>query len=385
MKIISYIVLSLLIITTCCSCGPKWEGIRTYYVSTVTDSNDIPYILYGYHTFNSSLGNLKVAYGSGKKWNYLTITTGQKNWKPDNFGPDIKEIVVDKRGEPEIIYSTPAEWVFYNMFSGSSYSSSTLDALQPSFRFDSNNIPHVAYLTYSSTTSTYIYTLNYAVFNGSGWSVTAIDSEYGLRLYLPFLLMSDSDVPNIIYVNVDNNNTLNYTTFNVGQWISNTVDTSVNAANMVLDSSGKPIIVYLQNDTLKLATYQTSGFITQTIINSSNCQSRTFNTQNYLAALIITLDTYGNPEIACVTNDFRIGIFSFDGSTWNKKYTTPINNSTAPVLVFDHNQNIHTAYGYVYEINSDDPFTDDYYRYHGKGILKYGFWNGVSWTMSAVN
>jgi hypothetical protein len=385
MKIILYIVLSLLIMTTWYSCGPKWEGIRTYSVSIVTDSNDIPYILYGYHTFNSSLGNLKVAYGSGEKWNYLTITTGQKNWEPDNWGPDIKEIAVDTRGEPEIIYSTPTEWVFYNMLSGFRYSSSTLDASQPSFRFDSNNVPHVAYLTYSSTTSSYTYTLNYAVLNGTGWSVTAIDREYGLRLYLPLLLISDSEVPNIIYLNVDNNNTLNYTTFNAGLWISNTIDTSVNAANMVLDSSSKPIIVYLQDNALKLATYQGSGFITQTITNSSNCQSRTFNTQNYLDALIITLDTYGNPKIACVTNDFKVGIFSFDGSAWNTNYTTPINNSTTPVLVFDHNENIHTAYGYVYKINSSDPFNDNYYRYHGKGILKYGFWSGMSWTMSAVN
>jgi len=171
-----------------------------FQLSLALDSNNTPYILYGF--------TISIPTGTGNYWHLEEVklaTWRNSNWSiqsvahTDGFG----NMVLDSKGYPHIIYK-----VYYPQFTGMDNSS-----------------------------------LVYASWNGSAWNTQAVVSNVRLA-NVGFLALDSHDYPHISYVASD----LMYASWTGTNWNTQTVDTNISAVGpcyLALDSNGNPHISYL--------------------------------------------------------------------------------------------------------------------------------------------
>lgn len=165
--------------------------------SIAIDSNNNPHISYYDYT------NSKLKYSSHTSVGWAISTVASGNGK--------SSIAINNNNEPCISY-------YYNFLKYSSHTSSgwytsTVDNISfvgqdNSIAIDSNNKPHIAY-----TSATSSYDLKYTSWTGTAWSISTLDSigDVGLT---PSLELNNNNIPHISYIDHTNFKLKHYTPIN---------------------------------------------------------------------------------------------------------------------------------------------------------------------------
>jgi hypothetical protein len=122
---------------------------------------------------------------------------------------------------------------------------------------DSNEIPHVAYTASGSL-------VDYATWNGIGWSTQSVDTGY-----LYSLELDRNDVPHLVY---GGSVGLMYATATGSNWTTQTVDPSgASFATLAFDSTGNAHVAYDNGTTIRYASWTGSNWQIQTVdtVNAS--------------------------------------------------------------------------------------------------------------------
>jgi hypothetical protein len=133
---------------------------------------------------------------------------------------------------------------------------------------DSNGVPHVAYMAYTSTVyvpmsvSTVLPNfVEYATWNNVSWSTQTVD--IGTQLYS--LALDSNDTPGLVWEGL---NGLMYATSTGANWTIQNVDPNgASFAALAFDSAGNPHIAYDSGATVKYASWTGSIWQIQTVTN----------------------------------------------------------------------------------------------------------------------
>ena len=122
---------------------------------------------------------------------------------------------------------------------------------------DSNGVPHVAYMAYTSTADF----MEYATWNGISWSTQTVN--IGTQLYS--LALDGNDTPGLVYEGL---NGLMYAASTGANWTIQNVDPNgASFATLAFDSAGNPHIGYDSGTTIKYASWTGSSWQIQTVTN----------------------------------------------------------------------------------------------------------------------
>ena len=251
--------------------GTSW-GTFTTSIAVGPDGN--PAVSYGDGIY---FGNLMYATNASGSWNSTIVAHG--TWADAG---QFSSLAFDKRGSPHITYNDGQIYatLYYaglNTTSGK-WEFSLIDDDQPytgdagyssSLKFDSNNNPHVAYISDDP------WGLRYATSSDGGvnWTVTKLDEvkrrDYFSRTYTGLSLALDSrGYPHISYLNQTTNDnapaSLLYTSWNGTAWNNETVALLQKRdlwASLAIDARDIPHIAYCDraNSAVMYATRSPNG------------------------------------------------------------------------------------------------------------------------------
>ena len=271
--------------------------------SIALDSNDKPHIVYSEYTnddYRSFSINLTYASWNGSAWSIQTLEQ-----KKSSIGASI---VLDSADNPHIsyIYSAPfSSSVKYTSWTGSNWNNQTVDTSftsslelgSNSLALDSNDNPHIVY----SEQSDFNTTLKYAIWTGSNWSTETIDSEAPSFAFYSASISLDSlnNYPKVLYGEgtVDGvfstTSNVKYAEWKGQSWSTQTVFSNVSSfGNVALDSNGYPHFTYLVGYSLKYASWDGS------IWNTQNVDSNPLISSHPSGSCFLALDSNNNPHIS---------------------------------------------------------------------------------------
>jgi PKD repeat protein/GH25 family lysozyme M1 (1,4-beta-N-acetylmuramidase) len=235
---------------------------------------------------------------------------------------------------------------------------------------DTNGMPHVAFILNKH--------MNYAVFNGSHWSVeelpdTVLYDEMIVDQKGQKLALDSLDLPHIVYRNgPDNglNQTLNYTTFNGYSWHTEIIENAgyPNEIKLKVDSQNLPHVIYqlfANGDTKVKYSY----------FNGTRWEIKNISSSGSSAFM---LDKSGFPHIltnyvGCGWSDcFGSLIYDYkDSANWNTQYFGSVLGYAGDLSAdIDHENHLNLVF-------SKWPYNS------GKSILNYGHYDGRIWRFES--
>jgi hypothetical protein len=232
-----------------CWSGSSWKiqaiDSNGYGGSIALDSNDRPQIAY----FVNPVAALKYASWDGSSWNIITIDEGLVTYQPC--------LKLDRQNQPHITYiaETPSsgsslnmEVIKYAKFNNDSISGWNIQTteLASSWKYrnmvlDSNGNPYFSY------------GMDYASWNGSGWSFNSIDADFNSSAHYDntYLALDKQGQPHVdisvLFEDQSAIETLEYIQRTGNEWVTQTVvsNVAVQEGPLVIDSNGNPHICYL--------------------------------------------------------------------------------------------------------------------------------------------
>ena len=290
------------------------------------DSNNNPHEVY-----TGANGLMYYASWDGSSWEIQSVIQGGT---PDS-------LVLDLNNNPHILYKGANGVTYYASWDGSNWNFLTVPTgYGYSLALDSEGNPHLAYENvlpvseYPSGITNDISMLNYASWNGSGWSVQTVDEPISYTDSI-YLALDQSNNPHIMYgydtyypPNGGELFAVKFAVWNGSGWNIQTVFSNLGYfGDLVLDSSGYSHFIYSKDSSLMYASWNGSVWNTQTVISNNS---------------------YGNPSLALDShNDPSIEFFngslmytSWTGAGWNIQTVAPSNFAyAAGPLALDSNGN----------------------------------------------
>jgi hypothetical protein len=266
--------------------GSSWniETIETYYgvgaCTIILDSHDNPHIAYqdvglygsaslnetvwggtGYDTvsINTSASSVKYASQSESTWKIATIDSNLA-------GYDLS-FALDSNDNPHLTYYShthyldtkgPAGPLKYASWDGSSWNIQQFGGGTPevmSLALDSYNKPHIAMQGDAEV---------YMSWNGTGWDISSIDifGKWGSGISL---IIGSNDKPYVSYSNCQfDSTTAKFASWNGSAWVPQVVaeytagaddNAGFKTTSISLDSTGKPVIAYVDHYRLAIAGF----------------------------------------------------------------------------------------------------------------------------------
>ncbi len=302
---------------------------------------------------------------------------------------------LDSSGHPHIAYG--GDNLYYAWFDGVAWQSEIVDSsllagYTASLVLSSNDIPHIAYFV-----MTPLEELRYAYKDTSGWHIITVDTidSYGS-------CSLDLDAAGNAHISYYGNSSLNYAVQDGSSWSLQVVEPDAGMQNSLrLDSSGYAHISYAgwngTNEDLKYAYQDANGwhfkvldsstiiYGTSLALDGSHCAHISYldiNSANYahqtscqgdgtwqlemlaaseigFASTSIALDSSSYPHMSFITYDYHLRYTFQDSTGWHTitPATTP-NGSEFTSLSMENNGTIHIAYTdgdnlyHIYQTNS---------------------------------
>ncbi len=313
----------------------KGLGYGNGYCPIAIDSNGNAHIAYS-SRYPNHLSGVMYASWNGSDWKIQTVSSEG----------DACSLVLDKAGNPHIVYSTGD--LFFASWTGENWSIQEVASGGRYFgvvALDSLENPHIAY-TNSKT-------LYYTSWTGSNWSTqTIVDYPYMTpQLSLAF---DKNDTPYIYYNGNTPNGYITYVdlklaSFHDGNWNIQDIATAGGYGNMVLDSKGYPHLIYkvdypqftgTDNSTLVYAHWNGTVWMNQTVISNSYL---TYALEDGRGAFL-SLDSYDYPHVSYVA-DGRVTYARWTGRAWNvqtvRNYSSTVDSC---YQALDSKDNPHLSY-----------------------------------------
>jgi hypothetical protein len=189
----------------------------SYDISLALDAFYYPHISY----FDGANRRVEYAIWNGTAWNIEVVDSV-------DTGGWFTSLALDSNGNSHISY-VDYHWddrdgdLKYAKRAGGTWSSETLDSegaagFTSSIAIDSNDYPHISYLSYIGGHRD----LKYARWNGTAWNIETVDSSDDVGAWSSIAIDSN-DYPHISYFDITNHN-LKYTRWNGTAWNIETVD-----------------------------------------------------------------------------------------------------------------------------------------------------------------
>jgi hypothetical protein len=260
--------------------------------SIAVDSSNNPHICY----YIGLSGDLKYAKYVSDTWHIQTVSKGNAF----RYG----SLVLDSVDNPHIVFSysnnTSIE-MRYAKFAGGSWHFETIDYPSVgvySFAMDSNDNPHVAYISRSTGTG-WTYELRYATLDNGSWTVESVEiGDIGAFISIAVDTVGNPHISYYRYINDD----LRYASRINGIWYITTVDSTedVGAGNsLALDANDNPHISYLDktNNDVKYARWTGNSWSLQIVDSSESLKGGTS----------LAIDAETNPHISYtdITNNYQ--------------------------------------------------------------------------------
>jgi hypothetical protein len=174
---------------------------------------------------------------------------------------------------------------------------------------------HAAYLDYKNQDDLY-----YAVSNGEGWDITAVDVEPNAGFF-PDLAVDGQGHPHIVYATVEGNyegvdftgnryvvDDLKYATYDGVRWHTDTIDTFGNVGywpSIRVDETGVPCVSYAGEHQIKYAVHLDGAWTIQVVDQGDDVGAYTS----------LSLDTAGHPWIA-YNRGRKLHLAHWTGNEW---------------------------------------------------------------------
>jgi outer membrane protein assembly factor BamB len=248
----------------------------------------------------------------GSSWNIQDVIQGGT---PNS-------LVLDSNNNPHILYQGANGVTYYASWDGFNWRFLAVPSgYGYSLALDSEGNPHLAYENqlpvseYPKGVTNDIDMLNYAFWNGSGWSVQIVDAPISDSGSIYFALNPNNN-PIIMYGYDPGSSFSPYEKFaiwNGSNWNFQTPITNLDDyGNMVLDSNGYTHFSYTQGSALMYASWTGSVWKTQTVISNNNYGNP-----------ILALDTHNNPHIELFNGSLMYTYWQ--GASWNIQTVAPNN------------------------------------------------------------
>ena len=268
---------------------------------------------------------------------YYTFWDGS-NWKTQGViqGGTPNALVLDSGNNPHILYKGSNGVMYYASLKESSWNYQVVpEGNRYSMVLDSHGNPHLAYGTqllvsqYPSGTTNNYYALNYASWNGTGWTAQTVKQQISSSDTIS-LSLDSRDNPRIMYgedtyypPSGGYTITVKLATWTGSDWDIQTALTNLDyIGRMVLDSIGYPHFVYEinyphesgGNVSLGYASWNGATWSTQTIV--SNVHMLGLSIQSDLV-----LDSHDKPHVEFFNGSLMYAILT--GSNWNLETVAP--------------------------------------------------------------
>jgi hypothetical protein len=299
---------------------------------------------------------IQEVYSTAETWNFQTITKHGTN----------PSLALDKEGNPHVSFNVGD--LEYASWDGSKWDIETVDSngYVGSLALDSKGNPHISYLLYDShdfDSDTLNYTLMYASWTGSSWSIQVME-KYCVS---PSLVLDSKDNPHLSYYNYESHD-FKYASWDENKWNLQIVeqnDTNGYGGSLALDSNGTPHLCYFYGTShqesnkfslsfaLRYAHWTGTKWDIQTIDSNPIPQD----------GASIAVDYLGHPHISYHGND-GLEYASGNGDNWNKQ-TIESYSGVQSTLILDSKGNPHIIYG--------------------GANLDYASWNGLGWDLQTID
>ena len=206
-------------------------------------------------------------------------------------------------GLSQLMYAQPGSsgWQVQAVYSVTADGSGVGVAGALDLALDRTGNPHIGFMTGDFDART----LRYAVWDGSTWTIEAVDTFAGTRQVA--LALDAADQPHLAY----GANELRYAHKQDGQWVVQTVATAtqsfdIRAASLALGEGDRPSISFYDTYTLRLARWNGAAWEI----------GKVADTNGILSCADLALDAAGKPQIAyCGTLD-RLQFAHMVGADW---------------------------------------------------------------------
>lgn len=318
-------------------------GNAAHDCSLALDAEGNPHISYD----NGNYSGLKYASWDGSKWDIQVVDAGGVT----GWNGKWSSLSIDSSGSPHISYCAFDEdydgYLNYAWWNGTGWSTQTVDPSGAgwftSLALDSEGNPHISYYGY--------YSLQYASWDGSKWKIEVVDPgrfAYDDSLisigWYSSLTLDSNDNPHISYYHKTNGD-LKYANWNGSGWNVQTVDSEGDVGldtSLTLDSNGNPHISYRGDTGLKYAVWNGSGWSIQIIDTTGNPRAAVGEYSS------LVLDSKDNPHISYVDN-YRINLLKYaflNGSSWEiHVLSEPVHGGYSTSMALDANEKVHIAHG----------------------------------------
>lgn len=235
------------------------DGDVGQYTSLALDNNGRPHISYMFK-HDSSLSDLKYARWTGDSWQIQTVDTGSVG--------AYSSLALDVNGLPHIGYV--GNGLRYAHFDGATWITDTVrssNCYYISLELDGSGRPHI-----SCSGGLTNFSLIYAYFNGSQWSIQTVESGLGLFGGHSSLALDATGRPHISYWDFGDDRDLKYARFSGTSWIIERVDTVGDVGwspSLALDAAGHPHIAYASSVGLKYAYYDGTTWHLEKVTSAS--------------------------------------------------------------------------------------------------------------------
>jgi outer membrane protein assembly factor BamB len=268
---------------------------------------------------------------------YYTLWDGS-NWKTHGViqGGTPNELVLDSGNNPHILYRGSNGVMYYASLKGSSWRYQVVpEGNRYSMVLDSQGKPHLAYGTqllvsqYPQGVTNNYYALNYASWNGTGWTVQTVERQISSSDTIS-LSLDSHDTPRIMYgydayypPSGGYTITVKLATWTGSRWDILTAPPNLDhIGSMVLDSRGYPHFVYEinyphesgRNVSLGYASWNGATWSTQTIASNVNMLGLFIQYE-------LALDSRDNPRVEFFNGSLMFA--SWTGLKWNLETAAP--------------------------------------------------------------
>jgi len=295
--------------------------------SLALDASGNPAIAYWY---SDGTGNyLKLSYSDGTSW-----TSSVAEGVSDSSAGYLPSVAVDSEGNVHVAYYVvESDDLNYAVYDGTSWSIETVASTGdvgafPSLALDSNGNAQIVYADNTNDA------LMRASFDGSSWTTDVIASSAGAS-FQGLLALDANDDPHVVYYDTVSQ-ILQYAVFDVS-WSSETVTgaaTTILHFALDLDAAGNPHVAYRDNDGLpQYASRSDSGWSTELVSSTA---------LEFYPSLALDSHDYAHISYEELLTSYPT-LASFDGSGWS---TSVLENEriTVSSIATDVDDNIHVSY-----------------------------------------
>jgi hypothetical protein len=296
------------------------------------DSGGNPHIAY---ILETTTGWVRYASWNSGTMGFDTATVNNGNF----YGPP--SMKMDRNDIPGVNYHrhTPVPEQMYATMVGTSWTNTPIasdnhDGWDNSLEYDSNNLPRTSSIdpvTLGGTASTGV---EYAVFNGTTWTVESIGSTLIEYFTSTSLELDANDNPHITYYD-SNTDDLMYATKNAGVWTITPVDTDGDVgrfSSLRLDGNGNPHISYYRHlgDSVGIVKYAAWNGSAWEISDVDTLHRVFLSGARNITSL--HFDTYDNPDpgdaVISYGDEKTLNFARRTNGQWVKERIVDVNNES---------------------------------------------------------